>query len=276
VTKPPLSANLARIVYGADEPPLDDLAENLHEASKLNASVSGLEMHGAVLLELHDELVWSSSRSVKEHAGLSWVDLPPPRLPEVTLPAVLAARRSRNTFAGGAVELGALATLLGAGYGVTHAEASSGDGPVFPHRTVPSGGGLYPLELYVLASEVDGLDPGVYHYHPLKHRLELLRAGSPRAALAPALVLDSFLEAAAGIVIAGVFWRSRFKYGLRGYRFTLLEAGQVAQNLVLAAAALGLRSCPCGGFYERRLDPLLEVDGVEESALVGVFVGGEP
>jgi SagB-type dehydrogenase family enzyme len=273
MTRPPLSVNLARVVYGADEPPLDDLAENLHEASKLNATLSGLEMHGAVLLELHDELVWSSSRSVKEHAGLPSVTLPEVHLPDTSLAEVLLARRSQNTFEPGAIGLDSLSTLLASGYGVTHHGVVSHDAPVFPHRTVPSGGGLYPLELYVLALDVDDLSPGTYHYHPLRHRLELIHEGSPRTALEPALVLDSFLAASAAIVISGVFWRSRFKYGLRGYRFTLLEAGHVAQNLVLAATALGLQSCLCGGFYERRLDPLLELDGVEESSLVVVFIG---
>ena len=51
-----------------------------------------------------------------------------------------------------------------------------------------------------------------------------------------------------------MFWRTRFKYGLRGYRFALLEAGHVMQNAVLAAAALALPALPVGGFYDRRLD----------------------
>lgn len=291
MTRPPLTVNLARVVYGSDEPPLDDLAENLHEATKLNSTLSGLEMHGAALLEVYPELVWSSSRSVKVHDGTPRVALPAPSLPDAPLEAAIRERRSRNAFGPESIGLDQLATLLASGYGVVDdvdrgnavdevdtrdaADADeAADGPRFPHRAVPSGGGLYPLELYVLALRVDGLAAGVYHYNPLAHRLDELSDASPRAALERALVLPSFLDAAAGIVVNGVFWRSRFKYGLRGYRFTLLEAGQVTQNLVLAATALGLASCPCGGFYERRLDPLLEADGVEESALVAVFVGG--
>jgi SagB-type dehydrogenase family enzyme len=70
-----------------------------------------------------------------------------------------------------------------------------------------------------------------------------------------------------------VFWRSRFKYGLRGYRFVLLEAGHAAQNALLAAAALALAAVPLGGFYDRRVDELIEADGVDESALYLVCVG---
>jgi SagB-type dehydrogenase family enzyme len=70
-----------------------------------------------------------------------------------------------------------------------------------------------------------------------------------------------------------MFWRTRFKYGQRGYRFTLLEAGHVGQNLVLAATALGLGSVAVGGFFDCRVEELLSVDGVNESALYAVAVG---
>ncbi len=87
---------------------------------------------------------------------------------------------------------------------------------------------------------------------------------------------DELLDAAALlVVVTGVFWRSRFKYGLRGYRFTLLEAGHLGQNLLLAAAALDLAALPVGGFYDRRVERLLGVDGVNESALY-LFAVGRP
>jgi SagB-type dehydrogenase family enzyme len=70
-----------------------------------------------------------------------------------------------------------------------------------------------------------------------------------------------------------MFWRSRFKYGQRAYRFTLLEAGHVAQNALLAAAALGLAAVPLGGFYDRKVDAFLGVDGLQEAALYLLPVG---
>jgi SagB-type dehydrogenase family enzyme len=78
------------------------------------------------------------------------------------------------------------------------------------------------------------------------------------------------------ILVAAIFGRARFKYGLRGYRFALLEAGHVAQNLLLAAAALGLAAVPLGAFYDRRTDEFLRLDGVNESTLYTVALGGEP
>ena len=70
-----------------------------------------------------------------------------------------------------------------------------------------------------------------------------------------------------------MFWRTRFKYGLRGYRFALIEAGHVAQNLLLTATALRLGSVPLGGLFDRRIDELLDLDGVNESVLYAVSVG---
>ncbi len=70
-----------------------------------------------------------------------------------------------------------------------------------------------------------------------------------------------------------MFWRSRFKYGARAYRFTLLEAGHVGQSFLLAAAALGLATTPLGGFYDRRVDEFLGIDGIHEAALYLLPVG---
>ena len=74
-------------------------------------------------------------------------------------------------------------------------------------------------------------------------------------------------SSAAVVLVTGVFWRSRFKYGDRAYRFTLLEAGHVGQNVVLAATALGLASVPIGGFFDRRADAFLGIDGLHEASL---------
>ena len=83
-------------------------------------------------------------------------------------------------------------------------------------------------------------------------------------------------SAAAVVLIAAIFGRTRFKYGLRGYRFALLEAGHVAQNVLLAATALGLAAVPLGAFYDRRMDAFLGLDGVNESSLYAIALGGEP
>jgi SagB-type dehydrogenase family enzyme len=139
---------------------------------------------------------------------------------------------------------------------------------------VPSAGALYPLELYLISLAVNDLDRGVYHYHPYRHRLEHLAPLSwpeLRAAAVDASVLES---AAAVLVVTAVFWRSRFKYGSRGYRFALLEAGHLAQNAILAATDLDLPALPLGGFYDRRLDEIVSADGLDEAVVHALILGG--
>ena len=154
-----------------------------------------------------------------------------------------------------------------------HPVLDTGYGAAAGRRSVPSGGALYPLELYVLALAVTDTESSVYHYDPFGHRLESI--GPLDADVAGAALVDPGLaeRAAAVLVLTGMFWRSRFKYGLRGYRFALLEAGHVAQNVVLAAAVLGLAVLPLGGFYDRRLDALVGADGLAEASLYALVLG---
>ena len=268
------TVRIASLVYGAGTPSLDDPAEAYHEASKLYPSF-GLRQTRGHLLETNEELRASSLRAVKRHPHLPRVDLPTPRLPEAPLCRVVAERRSRREFGPAPLRLTELAALLHAGYGVTHqldSEAPPGTPPLL--RAVPSGGGLYPLELWVFAHRVEGLEPGLYHFDPLANALESIEAGAQAATLADASVYPELARTAAAVlVVSAMFWRTRFKYRLRGYRFALLEAGHLAQNVLLAATGLELASVPLGGFFDRRLDELLDLDGVDESALYGIAVG---
>jgi SagB-type dehydrogenase family enzyme len=167
------------------------------------------------------------------------------------------------------VAVAQLSGLLHAAYGVT--AAGSGGTRL---RAVPSGGALYPLELYLLAAAVDGLGRGLYHFDPLEHDLERVQGAEARERLLGSMIFrDVAEEAAAVVVVTAMFWRTRFKYGLRGYRFALLEAGHVVQNLLLAAGAYGLGAVPIGGFYDRLLASVLGVDGVDEAPVYAACVG---
>jgi len=208
-------------------------------------------------------------RSSRTHPHRSGVELPRGSLPRVSLRAALACRRSSAAAERQPLTVRALAALLEAGYAALPRE------PGALRRPVPSGGALYPLELYVLAVAVEGLGRAVFHYDPFRHRLELLApldVGRAAAALVDPTLVDG---AAALVVVTAVFWRSRFKYGLRGYRFALLEAGHVVQNAVLAAAALGLPALPLGGFFDRRLDELVGADGLDEASVYALVIGGD-
>jgi SagB-type dehydrogenase family enzyme len=85
----------------------------------------------------------------------------------------------------------------------------------------------------------------------------------------PAVVLNASLV----IFITALFERSVFKYGDRGYRYSLIEAGHIGQNLDLVCAALRLACLNIGGFFDRRVDELLELDGVSHSTIYSVAIG---
>lgn len=262
---------MASRIYGEHGVPLDDAAETYHEASKLYPSYCMRQMSGAVQLATSRELQVSAQRSVKRNRNLPAVDLPTPAYPRVTLEEAVRARHSGREFAPAAVSLGQLATLLHAAYGVTR---RARDGSEQTFRTVPSGGALYPLELYCAVSRVGGVTPGLYHFDPPRRALERYRLLESADELVRASTYPELVEGSAvTFIVTAMFWRTRFKYGLRGYRFALLEAGHVVQNLVLVCAALGLAAVPLGGFYDRLVDEFLAVDGVNESALYCVCVG---
>jgi SagB-type dehydrogenase family enzyme len=260
------TVNIAERVYGAD-PDSADPAELLHEASKLQPAIVGRQMQGVWELERNEALQVSSVRSVRRNPALPRLALPHAELPQTSLREVLARRRSTRRFAPTPLRLERLAPLLGSCYGVTL--PPSGDLP--PLRAAPSAGALYPLEIFVAARRVDGLDGGVYHYDPLQHVLRRVADALEPTAISPHA--DIVESAAAVLILSAVFWRSRFKYGLRAYRFTLLEAGHATQNALLAATALDLGSIVLGGFYDGRVDALLGLDGLNESSLVLICIG---
>jgi SagB-type dehydrogenase family enzyme len=252
-------------LYGDGEPRLDDPAELFHEASKLHPALGMRQAAGLARLASNEELQTAAKVAARSNPQLSAHGLPTPRRPRCSLWAAFERRQSRRDFDGAWLAERSLATVLDSGYGMR-----AGNG-----RRVPSGGALYPLELYVAAHRVDGVDAGVYRFDPRRHALEELDRSDPWTALEAACVFPGLLEGAAAVVlVVAVFGRTRFKYGQRGYRFALLEAGHVVQNVVLAAAALDLPALPLGGFYDAQVDALLDIDGVEESVVYGVVVGG--
>jgi SagB-type dehydrogenase family enzyme len=141
-------------------------------------------------------------------------------------------------------------------------------------RAIPSGGALYPLELYVAAFNVSGLSPGIYHYNVEAHALEAVRTGRFSAEFGRAVFYeDMFKDVSATFVITGRIRRSFIKYGERSYRFMTLEAGHLGQNICLASFALDLGCLMLGGFFDDDIDDLLGVDGVNEMTLYTATVG---
>lgn len=260
MTPPTPTVQFASFAY-ADGPAQDDAAEAYHEAAKLYPCVAGRQMRGVALLD-EPAILASVQRSSRRRPHRPRVHLPPLQPGTRGLIEVLRARRSNSPSPGSTLDLADVATLVSA----YDADLVTG------RRNVPSGGALYPLELYVLATRVHALSSGVYHVDPFDRALELLVAGEP--ALEDAFVDSAVPENAAAILlVTGVFWRSRCKYGPRSYRFVLLEAGHLMQAMLLQASEAEIDALPLGGFYDAALDRVVGADGVNESIVYAVAVG---
>jgi SagB-type dehydrogenase family enzyme len=107
-----------------------------------------------------------------------------------------------------------------------------------------------------------------------EHELELLQAGDFQATVTRAGLGQTFLgQAGVCIILSAIFQRTRWRYRERTYRYVMLEAGHVAQNVYLAAASMGLGACAVGAFFDDEFDELLGLDGVEEAVLYTLSVG---
>jgi SagB-type dehydrogenase family enzyme len=251
---------------------LDANWELFHENSK----TSFVELHPVYKLWPTDELIVANMkllRRVKPFTDFPKVALPE-QLPASTksLDEVMFHRHTARAFAAEAINLEQLAKVLTMSYGVNR----SNEGTNFPRpfRVIPSGGALYPLEIYVHACKVDGLAPGLYHYDPEEHNLDVLRQQDESERILPHLVQQDLAKNAAAVIfITAVFGRSTFKYGDRGYRFILFEAGHLAQNANLTAAEMGLITTNVGGYSDRGIDRYLGIDGLNESAIYLLLLG---
>ncbi len=186
---------------------------------------------------------------------------------------IMKKRSSCRSYKLQSMPLETLATLLRGAYGISTI-GTVPDGVTAQFRNVPSAGGLFPLEIYVATQRVTGIPDGIHHYALRPHFLELVREGSLITARQSALLVDPFVrDANLVIFIAAIFARTQKKYGPRGYRYILLEAGHVAQNLCLLATEQGLGTLCIGGFVDSEINHLLGLDGLREAVVYGVGIG---
>jgi SagB-type dehydrogenase family enzyme len=203
------------------------------------------------------------------------VELPAPLSLTGTLEGALRERRSATQLQRTPLPLNVLATLLYFAYGIVR--PIEGDEFPFGYRAVPSGGALFPLELYFHVSNVEGLASGIYHFEPHANVVRRFIDGDQTDRLAASIVQSALaVQSSALVFTTALFDRTTVKYGERGYRFALIEAGHVGQNLGLCTAALGLAGTPIGGFIDRAIDELLQIDGVNQSTLYLFAIGGSP
>jgi SagB-type dehydrogenase family enzyme len=252
--------------------PRPSLAELYHENSKQRRHDRRFGLRIAAMNNSPAlQQVFAGAR--KRYRGVPTVALPEStELDGRSFESVVAARRSVSSFAGGALPAAHLSSILALGTGIT---SRSGRGIAErPLRAAPSAGALYPIETYVGVSQVDHVAAGVYHYAVAGHCLERLSDADIASQLGRASSYERlFKTASATLILTGILGRTQIKYQERGYRFMLMEAGHIAENILLCATALGLSATPVGGFIDDEVAALLDVDGVDETVLTLIPVG---
>lgn len=166
-------------------------------------------------------------------------------LATASLEECLRARRSGRSFCPEPLTEAELARLCWAGQGITGPEGL---------RTAPSAGGIHPLEVYVVAVT------GMYRYDAEADTLVRMTPADRRPALcAAAYSQDVIGLAAATLVLTAIEGRMEARYGERTRRYQLIEAGHVAQNVLLAAVAMGVCAVPVGAFVDDAVRDALDL-----------------
>jgi SagB-type dehydrogenase family enzyme len=196
--------------------------------------------------------------------GHAFIPLPKPSFDgKVSVEKAIKERRTIRDFKDRPLLLSYLSQLLWAAQGITD--------PKEGKRAAPSGGALYPLDIYVIVGEkgVDGMEMGVYHYLPEKHSILPVLKGDRRKEIASASLSQMWMAKAPVIfIITAEYKRITGKYGERGIRYALIEAGHVGQNLFLQAEALGLGAGIVGAFNDLEVSKVAGLPSKHEPLLI--------
>lgn len=187
----------------------------------------------------------------------------------------ITQRRSRRDFVDYSISANELYKILHCSYGITGGSKVRGGEGIWHYRAVPSGGGLYPLELYVYANK-SVLEQGLYHFRPDQDSIEYISNSVNLNSIVPNIAADNIniTDCSCLMFITSVFQRNMLKYGERGYRFLLQEVGAVLQNISLICEHLDLSSCILGGYVDDAINEILGVNSPLET-IQGIIVIGK-
>ena len=181
----------------------------------------------------------------------------------VSVEEALAKRRSHRRFQNKEVSAAHLSQLLWAAYGIT--EPRGGTSLRGGLRTTPSAGAIYPLEIYVVAGNVQGIEVGMYKYDSETHTITRTITRDVRNELAAAALGQTMVrDAPLAIVYTAVFGRLAGRYGERAQKYAYIEVGHSAQNIYLQAESLRLGTCAIGAFTNNRVREVLRLPSDEE------------
>lgn len=196
----------------------------------------------------------------------------------LSLGQAIVNRQSVRHYTGDAIQFADLTSILQAGNGVSRESEvalSDGETVLFSQRTVPSGGGLYPVSIYLAALNIKGLAKAIYRYQSVNDVLLPVLDAEHVDQLIDTFAgsKDIFKTSGAILLLVGQPWRSLRKYGNKGMRFVFHETGGISQNIHLAVTALGLGSVDYASFYENEAHKVLGFDGLDKVLLHSIIIG---
>lgn len=193
--------------------------------------------------------------------------------PQMSLSQAIEQRRSLRSYSEQALTQDELSYLLWATQWVRDFRSNERMEVAFRH--VPSAGARHPFETYLLINKVDGIKPGIYYYHPLKHGLVAFKEGEEWAetVCTASFSQEMVVKSAVTFIWTAIPQRTVWRYSQRGYRYLYLDAGHVGQNLHLAAEAIDSGACMIGAFYDEGLNEILELNGKDKFVIYMASIG---
>ncbi len=142
-------------------------------------------------------------------------------------------------------------------------------------RTVPSAGGRHPFETYLIVNRVSEIEPGLYRYLPLDHKVYLVKKDPDLSSkVSEAARGQAFVGQGAVVFIwTAIPYRAEWRFSLVAHKMIALDAGHVCQNLYLASESIGAGTCAIAAYDQDKMDAILGVDGTEEFVIYAAPVG---
>jgi SagB-type dehydrogenase family enzyme len=204
----------------------------------------------------------------------SLIDLPDPEdidLGSFDLRKAIETRRTLRRYSDDSLSLEELSYLLWLTQGVKSIDEKRN----VTWRTVPSAGCRHPFETYLSINRVDDLEPGLYRYAALEHKLMPVRLDEA--------FNDELTEACSGqrhvqtsavnFIWVAVPERTTWRYSERTYRYIYLDAGHVCQNLYLAAESINCGICAIGAYEDDAADALMGLTPPEKYVIYMASLG---
>jgi len=179
--------------------------------------------------------------------------------PEGVISEISKSRETTRKFSDEPLKIKQISEILNAAYS-------------FNVAPVPSAGGLYPLKVYAIVRKGYEIPEGYYQFNPVDDSLIMFNDEVDERQLEHAFNSEpTVFDAPVILVIAADMDRHPEKYSNRGYRYTILEAGHVAQNIALSAESLGVGSVEYGGYNDKNIISELQLDdGILPLTVIGI------